>query len=156
MRQSTLVFIFNKQKQILLAMKKRGFGAWKWNGAGGKLEIWESIIDAAIREVFEETGIRLVANSLIKSASLHFYFSENPEWNQEVTVFLSHDYDGEFIETDEMKPGWFNIENIPYETMWEDDIYWLPRVIHGEIVEFEFYFWADQRLEKFFEIKKLT
>jgi hypothetical protein len=36
--------------------------------------------------------------------------------------------------------------------MWEDDIYWLPRVIHGEIVEFEFYFWTDQCLEKYVEL----
>lgn len=43
MRQSTLVFVFNKQKQILLAMKKRGFGVGKWNGAGGKVEDGETI-----------------------------------------------------------------------------------------------------------------
>jgi hypothetical protein len=38
MRQTTLVFVFNEKNQILLAMKKRGFGEGKWNGAGGKLE----------------------------------------------------------------------------------------------------------------------
>ena len=43
MRQSTLVFVFNKQKQILLAMKKRGFGVGKWTGAGGKVEDGETI-----------------------------------------------------------------------------------------------------------------
>lgn len=152
MRQSTLVFVFNKQKQILLAMKKRGFGVGKWNGAGGKVEDGETIWEAAVREVLEETGIQLLTDDLQKRALLHFYFSGHPDWNQEVTVFLSHDYEGEFIETDEMKPQWFDIGNIPYDAMWEDDIYWLPRVIHGEIVEFEFYFWTDQCLEKYVEL----
>ena len=42
-----------------------------------------------------------------------------------------------------MKPQWFNTDNIPFDAMWEDDPYWLPRVIDGENVEFEFYFDKD-------------
>lgn len=38
MLQNTLVFVFNPQNQVLLAMKKRGFGEGKWNGSGGKVE----------------------------------------------------------------------------------------------------------------------
>jgi len=38
MRQCTLVLVFNNQNQILLCMKKRGFGEGKYNGAGGKVE----------------------------------------------------------------------------------------------------------------------
>lgn len=36
-------------RQILLGYKKRGLGASKWNGFGGKVEINENIVDAAIR-----------------------------------------------------------------------------------------------------------
>lgn len=35
--ECTLLFL-KKNRQLLLAMKKRGFGAGKWNGVGGKLE----------------------------------------------------------------------------------------------------------------------
>jgi hypothetical protein len=28
-----------------------------------------------------------------------------------------------------MKPEWFDIEKIPYDKMWDDDIIWLPRVL---------------------------
>jgi 8-oxo-dGTP pyrophosphatase MutT (NUDIX family) len=41
-RQATLVFVFNPAGDILLAMKKRGFGEGKWNGAGGKVEPGET------------------------------------------------------------------------------------------------------------------
>ena len=37
-------------------MKKRGFGEGKWNGFGGKVEVGETIVEAAAREVKEECG----------------------------------------------------------------------------------------------------
>lgn len=52
----TLMLISNNE-QILLGMKKRGFGMGKYNGFGGKVEAAESIIDAAIRETKEECGV---------------------------------------------------------------------------------------------------
>ena len=46
----TLLLIHQKN-QILLAMKKRGFGMGKYNGFGGKVERnGETIYQAAIRE----------------------------------------------------------------------------------------------------------
>ena len=44
----TLVLIM-KGKQVLLGMKKRGFGKGKWNGFGGKVQDGEEILDAARR-----------------------------------------------------------------------------------------------------------
>ena len=44
----TLAFV-RRQRDILLGYKKRGFGAGKWNGFGGKVEIAETIEDAAKR-----------------------------------------------------------------------------------------------------------
>lgn len=44
-KEYTLIFLrryYEGNKQILLGMKKRGFGAGKWNGFGGKLEENES------------------------------------------------------------------------------------------------------------------
>ena len=56
-QQVTLCF-FIKENQILLAMKKRGFGAGWWNGYGGKPEpgMKETMEDVSIRETREETG----------------------------------------------------------------------------------------------------
>lgn len=44
----TLVLV-QKQSQILLGLKKRGFGVGLWNGFGGKVEIGETIVEGAIR-----------------------------------------------------------------------------------------------------------
>jgi len=44
----TLAFV-RRQGEILLGYKKRGFGAGKWNGFGGKVETGETIEAAAKR-----------------------------------------------------------------------------------------------------------
>lgn len=41
-------------KEVLLGMKKRGFGQGKWNGFGGKVEPGETVEAAALRELEEE------------------------------------------------------------------------------------------------------
>ena len=56
MKLSTLCFLL-RDGQILLAMKKRGFGEGKWNGAGGKVNAGETVEHAAVRELREEVGV---------------------------------------------------------------------------------------------------
>ena len=94
MRQSTLIFVFNPKNQILLAMKKRGFGKGKWNGAGGKVEVGETIVSGASRELYEETRIEIAPDQLEARGVLHFHFDGNPEWDQDVSIFVSHGYIG--------------------------------------------------------------
>ena len=69
MKQATLCPLI-KDDQILLAMKKRGFGVGKWNGVGGKVEKGEEIIDAAIREIKERNLFRRVEVSFQSSSKV--------------------------------------------------------------------------------------
>lgn len=130
-KQATLVFLIkksdNKIQDIALAMKKRGFGINKWNGVGGKVESGETIEQAAIRETEEE--ISVVIKDISKVAELTFYFSDNPDWNQIVHVYFAENWEGEPVESEEMKPQWYSIDSIPYENMWPDDKFWLPELI---------------------------
>lgn len=59
----TLCFVHDNER-ILLGMKKRGFGANRWNGYGGKLLDGETVEEAAVREFQEEAGIKV--NSMEK------------------------------------------------------------------------------------------
>ena len=146
LRQVTLAFII-KGNEILLAMKKRGFGAGLWNGYGGKLKDGESIYDAAKREVKEEIDIDV--KSMKKVGVLNLYFEgDKPDWNQQVHVFLIQEYNGEPKESEEMLPKWFKINEIPYDKMWEDDKFWLPKVIEGHSVYGRFLFGADNKLKE--------
>ena len=137
MKQATLLFLI-KDNQILLAMKKRGFGQGRWNGAGGKPKEGETIIETAIRETQEEIGV--TPKNISQVATLDFYFQNKPEWNQQVLVFISNDWEGEISESEEMKPRWFEIDKIPFESMWPDDPFWLPLILKNKKIKAEFTF----------------
>ena len=145
MRNTTLGFIV-KGNKILLAMKKRWFWADLYNGIGGKQEKWETIQQAMIREAKEEIGIDI--SDLQQVWILNFYFEENPDWNQKVHVFKILNYTGEPMESEEMKPYWFDVDNLPFDKMWEDDRIWFKDFINGKNFEYTFYFNKDGKLWK--------
>ena len=127
----TLVLV-EKEGELLLGMKKRGFGEGRWNGFGGKLEKGESIEEAAKRELYEEVGLE--ARLLDEVGRLTFSFVTDESLQLEVHVFKTTAVMGDVIETDEMKPRWFSFEDIPYTDMWPDDVLWLPKVLEGNKV----------------------
>lgn len=129
LRKATLCH-FTKDGKVLLAMKKRGFGVGKWNGVGGKVKDGESIEEAAIRETEEEIGVSI--RKFTKVAVMDFYFQSRSDWDQSVSVFLIGDFGGNPKETEEMKPEWFAVNNIPYDMMWPSDRKWLPIILSGK------------------------
>jgi 8-oxo-dGTP pyrophosphatase MutT (NUDIX family) len=139
MRQTTLCFLRDKDR-LLLAMKKRGFGEGKWNGVGGKVEPGESLEAAAVREAAEEIAVEIQEGKLQKAGKIRFYFDEKPDWDQECSIFFADEWVGEPQESDEMRPVWYALEDIPFDTMWIDDPIWLPRVLAGQTIEADFYF----------------
>lgn len=154
MRDVTLVLL-TKDDEILLAMKKRGFGVGKWNGVGGKLLDGESLEDAALREMEEEIGVKAKPEHLNKKGSIKFYFNNKPDWDQEVHIFFVNDWEGEPQESEEMKPKWYKHYEIPFNEMWKDDIHWLPVCLKGKNVSGEFYFNEDGSIIEKFEIREV-
>ena len=137
-RTKTLSLLFlRREDEILLAMKKRGFGKGRWNGVGGKVEVGESIEQAMIRETQEEIGVTPVAFEKVADIRFDEYFKGEPTI-MHVYVFTATEWTGEPIETEEMAPMWFSIDAIPYTDMWSDDPYWLPQVIAGKKIDADF------------------
>jgi 8-oxo-dGTP diphosphatase/2-hydroxy-dATP diphosphatase len=142
----TTLCIVHQHPRVLLGMKKRGFGMGRWNGFGGKIKDGESIEDAARREIQEEAGIEI--KNLDKVGIVHFEFKGNPEI-LEVHIFRSDDFTGEPIESEEMKPEWFFIDEIPFTEMWPDDIHWMPLFLKRKKFKGKFLFGeGDRILEK--------
>lgn len=154
MTNATLCFLINKSsREILLGFKKVGFGAGKYSGIGGKVEPGETIIQAAIREMEEESGIKVKESDLRCVARLAFWFPAKPEWDQIVYAFVSTIWDGDPIETGEMIPTWFSVDAIPFDRMWQDDVYWLPRILKGERIQAHFTFCQDNETIDEFEVR---
>ncbi|MCX6815549.1 MAG: 8-oxo-dGTP diphosphatase [Candidatus Aenigmarchaeota archaeon] len=137
---ATLCYIV-KNGKILLIYKKRGFGAGKWNGAGGKIENSETEKQAAIRETVEETGLRPV--NAEKFGYLKFFFGQTGDPDMTVHVFKSEDFSGTLRETEEAKPKWFDLSEIPFKEMWPDDEIWFPLMMEDKKFSGDFYFDKD-------------
>jgi ADP-ribose pyrophosphatase YjhB (NUDIX family) len=136
----TLCFLV-RGDEVVLAMKKRGFGQGKWNGAGGKVEEGEEVERATIRETEEEFSV--TPRALEKVAIFDYFFADAPEdkkWNQQVHVYLCREWEGEPTESEEMAPRWFPISAIPFQEMWDGDNLWLPRLLVGEKLSAAFLF----------------
>ncbi len=119
----TTLCIIHQHSKVLLGMKKRDHGAGKWNGFGGKVFMAETVEEAARREMQEESGV--VVKNLDKAGILEFEFKGNPEII-EMHIFKSDNFSGEPIESDEMRPQWFHVDEIPFREMWPNDKYWIP------------------------------
>jgi 8-oxo-dGTP diphosphatase len=145
MRDGTLCLLIrgNPPEHVLLGLKKQGFGAGKWGGFGGKIEAGETIAGAAVRELQEETGVTVCEENLQLMGHLTFVFPAKPAWNQVVYMFVAARWAGDPVESAEMKPAWFAINDIPYEQMWQDGVHWLPRILSGERIRARFTFKED-------------
>lgn len=140
---ATLCFLV-RDGQVLLLRKADGlWGGGKWNGPGGKLLPGEDPEEGAAREVREETG--LVAHHLQFAGVLRFYFGRGRAPGWVVYVFTCQEFSGTVAEGREGILRWHPADQLPLDRMWEDDRYWLPRVLSGGRVWAEFWFDPEAR-----------
>jgi len=144
---ATLCFI-KTGGRVLLIRKKRGLGAGKINGPGGRLEPGETPLEAAIRETREEVGV--VPHGLTKHGELHFQFLDG--YSLFCTVFIAQGFEGDLCETDEADPFWVPVDAVPYDGMWQDDEHWLPLILDGKSFRGFFEFDGEKMLSHDVEV----
>lgn len=140
---ATLMFVV-RGGEILLIEKKRGHGAGKVNGPGGKIDEGETPLECAVRETEEELHISV--KDAQKAGELWFQMSDYPSIL--CHVFIGSEYEGVPTETEEAVPLWVPLDAIPYNRMWEDDIHWLPLVLEGKGILGKFVFDGERMVSK--------
>jgi 8-oxo-dGTP diphosphatase / 2-hydroxy-dATP diphosphatase len=140
------VSIVYQPPKILLGMKKVRFGKGKYNGFGGGVEEWETIEQSAIRETYDESGIKII--NPIEMGKILFEFDSDEE-DHLVYFFKATKYKGTPEESDEMKPEWFHENNIPYDKMWPNDKYWLPLLLQGKRFRGNFKFDLENKIRDY-------
>jgi 8-oxo-dGTP pyrophosphatase MutT (NUDIX family) len=131
MKTASLVYIVQNGKTLLGEKKKGEIGTGTLNGAGGKLEEGETILQCAVRETREEFGLTIQPEDLRQVARVTFYAAGQPDF--EVHVYRADTFSGDVSETDEMyKPEWYSLDALPFERMLESDRAWMGRALTGE------------------------
>ena len=142
LQKATLLFVF-QEDEVLLIRKKRGLGSGKINAAGGRLELGETEKECAVRELQEELHIHVTDPKY--AGEIDFQFVDGYCFH--LIVFTGTQFVGTPTETDEAIPIWFNKDQIPYNEMWEDDIFWVPKMLDGKPFYGRFLFDDDVMLD---------
>jgi 8-oxo-dGTP diphosphatase len=125
-----------RDKRLLLKMANSGISMGKWNGPGGKIEPGETPEQNVIREVMEETGLRIIDPAY--HGKIEFYMNGNDKLDYLVHIFSSKRFSGRARSSEEGKVRWFDLAKLPYARMWDDDRYWLPLLLNGATFDARF------------------
>ncbi len=140
---ATLMFV-QRHREVLLIRKKRGLGAGKINGPGGRIEPGETPEECAIRETQEELLIDPIG---VKPRGQLFFHAEDDMPRIHAYIFVASEFRGVPSETDEAIPLWVSIDELPFDEMWDDDRLWLGEVLEGRSVTGRFTFEGESLLD---------
>lgn len=95
----------------------------KWNGLGGKLDPGESPEECVIREVREESGLK-IRKPILKGLLTFPGFANDEDWY--AFVFLAHEFEGQLIDSSEGDLAWIDDQDLLELDLWEGDLIFLP------------------------------
>jgi 8-oxo-dGTP diphosphatase len=112
----------------------------KWNGLGGKFEPGESPEECIIREVREESGLRIREPKL--HGLLMFPDFKGDDWY--VFVFTANQFEGELIDSPEGVLEWIPDEKLTLLNLWESDPIFFPWLVNDKFFSAKFIYEGDQ------------
>ena len=100
MKLATLCYVRRDRQTLMIHRIKKAndMHLGKWNGLGGKLNPGESPEECAVREIFEESGLR-VRNPQLKGVLTFPAFANDEDWY--AFVFVVDNFEGELIDSSE-------------------------------------------------------
>jgi 8-oxo-dGTP diphosphatase len=119
LKNTTLCYIECDNKYLMLHRTKKvnDENKDKWIGIGGKFEDKESPEDCVLREVYEETGLKLLS---YRFRGIVTFISD--VWPTEyMHLFTADKFEGDIITCDEGELEWISKSDLFQLTIWEGD-----------------------------------
>ncbi len=125
MKLATLCYVRRDGETLMVHRNKKAndMHLGKWNGLGGKLEAGETPEECAVREIYEESGLR-VSNPLLKGFLTFPGFANDEDWY--AFVFVVKEFSGELVESDEGDLEWIDNQHLLELNLWEGDRIFIP------------------------------
>lgn len=147
---ATVVYLRDSDGKICLAPKKQNIhkegkvllNSQKWNGYGGKQELNETILETAVRELWQESGVCGHKEDLELVARIHFFWPGNESTTSDMVVyfFMLSKFEGVPQEGIEMgTPQFFTEDEIHELQMMPADKLFLPVLLRGEKITWNVY-----------------
>lgn len=116
---STLCYIEKGGAYLMLhrVKKQNDINKDKWLGIGGKMEYGESPYDCILREVYEETSLKLICP---RYRGLVTFVTEDG-YTEHMHLFTCDKFAGEVGECSEGELEWVDIDKINSLSIWEGD-----------------------------------
>lgn len=153
---AVLVYLRRSEKTLMIHRGVKGrvdYHHGKWNGLGGKCEADESPLDAACREVREESGVSLSPSQLVPLGVLQFP-NFKPHRNEDWIVFV---FSGELneeqmsallTESHEGSLHWVLHQDLLSLNLWEGDRVFIPWVLENKSFLGTFWY-REQKLDRY-------
>ena len=103
------IIIAKDNKSVLVQRKHEPFNGC-WAVPGGYVELDETAETAAVREAKEETGFDI---KLLKLQGVYSDPNRDPTRHTAAAAYTAEIIGGELKETDETKPQWFGLDELP-------------------------------------------
>lgn len=144
---ATLCYVKHAGKSLMIHRVKKANDVHqgKWNGLGGKLDPGETPEECVVREVWEESGLR-IHNPELKGFLTFPGFANDEDWY--AFVFVAREFEGELIESPEGPLEWIPDEQLSRLPLWEGDYIFLPWLDQGRFFSGKFTY-KDGRLVEY-------
>ena len=137
MKLATLCYVMDNDKTLMLLRNKKenDYHEGKWNGLGGKLEQGETPEECAVREVYEESGLK-VTDPIMKGLITFPLFDGVDDWY--VFVFTFKKFSGNLIDSPEGHLEWIQNNKLIDLNLWDGDKHFIPWLFENKFFSAKF------------------